>query len=200
MKSRHLKLLVPFAAALAIALIATSLASAKGNFTTVVVMRLGTGELRIVHDPDLVGFFALSDFTKGSREVTNPGSTYADSYELTRVGEGEGGGLFAIDRVRYVPPGSSQLGYIFYEGLINGSSEYDGKWFPTTPAGDEVMKRIMTSTPSTLSTGVSPLAAGASALILLVAGFAAGTVYQRRRSRRPQRSGQATETSAKRAA
>ena len=72
--------------------------------------------------------------------------TFSDSGELIRV---EDGGLFAIDRLRYVPPGSTQLGCIFYEGLINGSSEYDGKWFPTTPAGDEVMKRIMASTPST---------------------------------------------------
>ena len=200
MISRHLKLLVPFAAALSFVLTTTSLASAKGSFTTVVIMRLGTGELQIVHDSDLEGFFALSDFTKGSREVTNPGSTYADSYELTRIGEGEDGGLFAVDRLRYVPPGSSQLGYIFYEGLINGSSEYDGKWFPTTPAGDEVMKRIMTSTPSTPPTEVTPLAAGASALVLLAAGFAAGTMYQLRRSRRPQRTDQAIGTSAKRAA
>ena len=123
--------------------------------------------------------------------------TFSDSGEFIRV---EDGGLFAIDRLRYVPPGSTQLGCIFYEGLINGSSECDGKWFPTTPAGDEVMKRIMASTPSTPPTGVSPLAAAASVLVLLVAGFAAGTMYQLRRSRRPQRTDQAIETSAKRAA
>ena len=98
-----------------------------------------------------------------------------------------------MDRLRYVPLGSTQLGCIFHEGLINGSSEYDGKWFPTTPAGDEVMKRIMASTPSTPQTGVSPLAAAASALVLLVAGFAAGTMYQLRRSRGPQRTDQAIE-------
>ncbi len=200
MTRRQMKVIVPFAVALAMALMAISLASAKGSFTTVVIMGLGTGELRIVSDPGLEGFFALSDFTNGSKEATNPGSTFADSYELTRIGEGEDRRLFAIDRLRYVPPGSEEHGYIFYEGLINGSSEYDGRWFLATPAGDEVMKRILSSPPSTPLPGIHPVAAGALALVVLVAGFTAGISYQRRRLRGAQATGQTIEKPAHRAA
>lgn len=200
MRAHRKKVGVAFATVLAIGFMAISLASAKGRFSTVVIMALGTGELRIVSDPDLEGFTALADFTNGSKDATNPGSAYADSYEVTRIGEGEEGRLFAIDRLRYVPPGSKEHGYILYEGLINGSSEYDGKWFPTTLAGDEVMKRILSSSPSAPLGAIHPAAAGALALVVLTAGFTAGIMYQRRRSGRVQAAAQSIEKSAHRAA
>ena len=142
----------------------------------------------MVDDPDLQGFFSLSDFADGTREPFAPGSTYMESYELIRLAVAQDGGLFAIDGLRYVPPGSMEHGYILYEGLINGSSEYDGRWFSTTASGDAIMKRVLSS-PSSPPLSTSLAALVAMTVLAFGPGLTLGMLAQRRRKAIPIESG-----------
>jgi len=50
-----------------------------------------------------------------------------------------------FDRLTYYPSASGERSSIFYEGLriSGGWSEYDGKWFYVTKAGDAAMRRLL---------------------------------------------------------
>lgn len=53
-------------------------------------------------------------------------------------------GFQADDRAIYYSSRSGGPGYVFYAGIFNGSSEYDGKWFPARPQGEQELRRILT--------------------------------------------------------
>ena len=62
-----------------------------------------------------------------------------------------------FDVVLYYPAG--ERGYVFYVGIENGWSEYDGKWFEASEAGNEAMNKIIGSIkPSTSPSRLSVLA------------------------------------------
>ena len=186
MSSPPVRLVAVLASVSLAALLATHIASAKGRFSVVIVTDLGTGEVRVVNDTELVASLALTDFANGTREAPMNGIDYAHSYNITRIAQGEEGRLFAVDRLRYEPPGSQSHGYVLYVGLVNGATEQDGLWFPAASAGDEAMDRLLSSPPGLPLTGVAPAAALGVASITLAAGFASGIAYQRRHLRAPQ--------------
>ncbi|HEX2998146.1 MAG TPA: hypothetical protein VHP14_25200 [Anaerolineales bacterium] len=113
-------------AALGIALLAvlvTSIAAlAKGGFSFISV----TGgdlkdELRLT-DPDLTNdFFAFADFSQARTSVPKDPGT---GYEITRYYI-DGTRETAFDRLHYYP----DAGLVYYDGIVNGSSEYDGEWY-----------------------------------------------------------------------
>ena len=56
------------------------------------------------------------------------------SFTLTRDG---------FDRALYYPNPSGGQGYIFYVGLLNGSSEYDGQWFRASVQNERALQHIL---------------------------------------------------------
>lgn len=48
-----------------------------------------------------------------------------------------------FDSVRYYPHAGDGLAYVYYVGIHNGSSEYDGRWFAVTSEGDSAMRRVL---------------------------------------------------------
>jgi len=176
--SQGAKLIVASLLALLAALLGSHLASAKGEFSSVLIMDIDTGELRLVDDPQLASFIALSLF----RDGTSDAPTIGRGYELTRLATAENRSSFAVDRLRYYPPGSNESGYIFYEGLINGASEYDGRWFSTTPAADAMMQGILSHPGPRPAPAFNPLAAIALPFAALLLGLVAGFLVSRRRA------------------
>jgi hypothetical protein len=163
--------------ALLASLAAATLTSAKGNFSSILIIDLETGQVRLVDDPQLGGFFALSDLTNGSGEAP----IHAKGYELWRLSEGHAGGLFAVDHLRYYTSGSQRHGYIFYEGIVNGVSEYDQKWFPSTPAGDGLMQGVLSRSGDQPAPAINSLAAVAILSLAFIVGCAAGFILARAR-------------------
>ena len=98
---------------------------AKGGFSYITVTGADLkGEIRL-SDLDLTeDFFAFADFYRSRADApVDPGT----SYEIIRYYvDGKSETIF--DRLHYYP----ETGYVFYDGIENGSSEYDDKWYLAT--------------------------------------------------------------------
>lgn len=146
---------------LSLLLITARSVSAKGNFDKPTVQDIASGREFQVTEPALMGFFGLSDFDNGTRETPKVGT----GYEITRwaISRVDGETYVPVDRLRYYPSSSTNTlgrGWIFYEGLVNGSSEYDGMWFTTTRNSDALMQRILSSTQTLEASRPTPMTFG----------------------------------------
>ena len=108
---------------------------AKGNFDYIIVKGPGLqGELNLTNPELTTDFFVFADFSQGAIDPpANPGQ----GYEITRVfvvTENNKPNPTAFDQLYYYPYTDS--GYVYYVGLANGSSEYDGKWYAANPSAD----------------------------------------------------------------
>jgi hypothetical protein len=93
-----------------------------------------------VTDPSLTDFFSFSEFSKA--HIHTP-TTVQQGYEITRYMRDDSGVLIAWDRLHYYPDHQAAGGTIFYDGLIGGGSEYDGKWYRASAEGDAAMRRLL---------------------------------------------------------
>ena len=116
--------------------------------------------------------------------------------------------FFAFDRLHYYP----DTGFVYYDGLVNGSSEYDGKWYTAKPEIKTVFESALSLTPITqkqsfksidqIQSGVSvaqpqsamPIAVTAGlAIILVLAFWLAGNWYFKLRPKKAGVSDQSLE-------
>lgn len=142
-------LVVMALAVLTLGITATSVL-AKGTFAKITVSGGGlTSEIEAT-DPALLGFGSLSAFPTALKQA--PPVT-GEGYLITRYEQDSNGHYIAWDRLRYYPSVINTGGYVFYEGLINGSSEYDGHWFNAVPSGEAAIQAIVNTqnTPSSLA-------------------------------------------------
>jgi hypothetical protein len=106
-----------------------SLALAKGDFAYITVSGQGLqGELTLTTDTFVRDFFAFADFSK---DRIDPPLDYDPdfAFEITRFYL-EDTKPYPFDRLIYYP----DQGYVYYVGLAEGTSEYDGQWFNANPA------------------------------------------------------------------
>jgi hypothetical protein len=167
---------VAFGVVLLVTLITATTAFAKGGFSFISIT--GPDLKEAVRATDLAltnDYFAFADFYQNRTDApANPGT----GYEVTRyyvVNSREE----AFDRLHYYP----ETGFVFYDGLVNGSSEYDGKWYSARPEIKTAFEAVLPGAiqpaasskpaqPSPSSTQIQPvtlvtLAAGLLALIVL---------------------------------
>jgi len=114
--------------------IAAGLALMLALFTFMTVLAKGSFAFISITGPDLKepvrisdlalteDFFTFADFYRDQVEApANPGV----GYEITRhYAERD-----PFDKLHYYP----DAGYVYYDGIVNGSSEYDGKWYTAKP-------------------------------------------------------------------
>jgi hypothetical protein len=112
--------------ALLLVLATTLTAFAKGGFNFISIAGPGLKEEVRVTDLDLTeDFFAFANFYKDRIEApANPG----EGYEITR-GYVDGKREIIFDRLHYYP----DTGFVYYDGIENGESEYDGEWYAANP-------------------------------------------------------------------
>ncbi len=112
---------------------------AKGIPTRVTITGPGLAAPVIETDPRVMPALGILGLMDASNPVTLP-DTLGPAFTLARDG---------FDRVRYYPGPGGSFGYVFYEGLvddggkISGASEYDGKWYRATPAGDGTLRAVL---------------------------------------------------------
>lgn len=108
--------------ALLLALITSMTVYAKGAFSFIAITGGDLKEEVRVTDAGLTeNFFAFADFhINKTKAPDDPGI----GYEITRYYT-DGKREIIFDRLHYYP----DTGYVFYDGLVNGSSEYDDKWY-----------------------------------------------------------------------
>jgi hypothetical protein len=103
-------------------LITSITAFAKGGFSFITITGSDLKEEIRSTDPALTeDFFTFADFYRNKTSApADPGV----GYEITRYYI-EGVGEIAFDRLHYYP----ETGFVYYDGIVNGSSEYDGEWY-----------------------------------------------------------------------
>lgn len=99
---------------------------AKGGYTFITITGSDPKETVRTSETSLTkDFFAFADFYRDQVETPVDAGI---GYEITRYymdGERE----IAFDRLHYYPA----TGFVYYDGIINGSSEYDRKWYAAKP-------------------------------------------------------------------
>jgi hypothetical protein len=109
---------------------------AKGAFDYITIKGPGiTGEINVTSPALTQDFFAFADFSKGSIEPpVNPG----EGYQILRVYVVDLNPQ-VFDQLHYYP----YTGYVYYDGIVNGSSEYDGKWYIANPSVEAPFKAVL---------------------------------------------------------
>jgi hypothetical protein len=117
-------------------LIPATIALAKGGFDYITVKGPGvTGEINVTN-PALTGdFFAFADFSKGP---IDPPADPGEGYQIVRVYVVDTKPA-PFDQLHYYP----YTGYVYYDGLVNGSSEYDVKWYAANPAANDPFRGVL---------------------------------------------------------
>lgn len=87
---------------------------------------------------EALGMASLEDFFSS---VPDPGAL-ASVYLLTRSYQ-DGDRMVPFDQVLFAPGPPGGPGYVYYVGIINGWSEYDGKWFRATGAGTQALEGLL---------------------------------------------------------
>jgi hypothetical protein len=117
--------LVPWFAVL-LSLITSSSALAKGGFDYIAVTGADLEtEIRFTDRVLTADFFAFADFYE---DRTGAPADPGEGYEITRFYMNGARGVI-FDRLHYYPG----TGYVFYDGIENGESEYDGEWYIARP-------------------------------------------------------------------
>jgi hypothetical protein len=117
-------------------LIPSAIAFAKGNFDYITIKGPGiTGEINVTAPALTEDFFAFADFSQGPIDSPDdPGQ----GYQIVRV--------YVVDtkpqpfdQLHYYP----YTGFVFYDGIVNGSSEYDGKWYAANPSANDPFRAVL---------------------------------------------------------
>ncbi len=121
-------------------LIPTMFVFAKGEFDYITIKGPGiTGEIDVTNPELTQDFFAFADFSQG--EVPAPADA-GQGYQIVRVyvefTDSKPKDL-PFDQLHYYP----YTGYVYYDGLVNGSSEYDGKWYTANPDAKAPIRSVL---------------------------------------------------------
>jgi len=121
-------------------LVSSSPARAKGGFDYLTIKGPGiTGEINVTNPALTADFFAFADFSKGELSPpANPG----EGYQVVRVNvvtDNDKPTPIPFDQLHYYP----YTGFVYYDGLISGASEYDGKWYSANPAAEEPFRAVL---------------------------------------------------------
>jgi hypothetical protein len=111
---------------------------AKGSYAFITIDGPDLKEPIRSTDPALTSdFFTFAEFYQNETEApADPGA----GYEVTRYYV-DAGQEVKFDRLHYYP----DTGYVYYDGLVNGSSEYDRKWYPAKPEVKDVFAAALSS-------------------------------------------------------
>jgi hypothetical protein len=115
--------------------------SAKGGYSFITVSgadlkgTIRTSETALTED-----FFAFADMYR--ERVEAPVDAGA-GYEITRYYM-DGKREIAFDRLHYYPA----TGFVYYDGIVNGSSEYDGEWYTAKPEMKSIFENLLAAAPT----------------------------------------------------
>jgi len=135
---------IALAVALLLALVTSITVFAKGSFSFITVAGSTLKEPIRLTDPVL-----LSDvfFSQGTIEApSDPGI----GYEITRYLVGEE----AFDKLHYYP----DTGFVYYDGIVNGSSGDDGNWYTANPEIKVIFKTALAGQIRLMALGSEPSA------------------------------------------
>jgi len=121
-------------------LIPTMAVLAQGKFDYITVKGPGlTGDVDVTNPALTEDFFIFADFTQG--EVPAPADP-GEGYQIVRMyveyTDSKPKNL-PFDLLYYYP----YTGYVYYDGVLEGSSEYDGKWYAANPEAETPFRNVL---------------------------------------------------------
>jgi hypothetical protein len=130
------------------ALLLPAAVGAKERFERVTIVEEGSSVAVQVTDAALLDFFSFSEFP--AQILAHPPKPTTKAYVVMRGTVTPDGVYEAFDQLHYYPGESpTQPGFVYYDGLVKGWSEYDKKWYVASAEGDRAMaKFIATHSPS----------------------------------------------------
>ena len=129
-----------FALLLALMVLVPTAAFAKGEFDYITVKGPGiVGEIDVTNPALTQDFFAFADFTQGEIPAPiDPGQGYQIVRVYVEFTDGKPKDL-PFDQLHYYP----YTGYVYYDGVVEGSSEYDGKWYAANPTAEAPIRNVL---------------------------------------------------------
>ena len=129
-----------FALILALIVLVPTTAFAKGEFDYITVKGPGiVGEIDVTNPVLTQDFFAFADFTQGEIPTpVDPGQGYQIVRVYVEFTDSKPKDL-PFDQLHYYP----YTGYVYYDGVVEGSSEYDGKWYAANPAAEAPIRSVL---------------------------------------------------------
>lgn len=129
--------------ALALMLLIPGAVQAKGAPARVIITGPG-----LAHPLDVrglavgaLGWYSLDDERHPLRTAPRQ---LGPGYLVTRYDiDGSTKRYFAWDHVRYYPNPRGGAGYVYYIGLLNGASEFDGRWFQAGARGERALRGLL---------------------------------------------------------
>ena len=129
-----------FALILALIILVPTAAFAKGEFDYITVKGPGiVGEIDVTNPALTQDFFAFADFSQGEVPApVDPGQGYQIVRVYVEFTDSKPKDL-PFDQLHYYP----YTGYVYYDGVVEGSSEYDGKWYAANPAAEAPIRSVL---------------------------------------------------------
>src|SRR5215211_2373565 len=124
--------------------------SAKGGFAFITITGTDLDKTIRAADAELThDFFAFADFYRNkSNAPADPGV----GYEITRYYI-DNNREVAFDKLHYYP----DTGLVFYDGIVNGASEYDGKWYTAKTEIKAAFESALTGTTLAVPSSSKPV-------------------------------------------
>lgn len=109
---------------------------AAGEFDYIVIRGPGiTGEINVSNPLFTEDIFTFADFSEGS---INPPSDPGLGYQIVWM-HAEGSKGIPYDQLHYYP----YSGYVYYDGIVNGYSEYGTQWYLANPEIEEPFRAVL---------------------------------------------------------
>lgn len=124
---------------------AVQTAFAKGPMQAIGIAWPGSSETIWTEDPEVLEYLSVAQFEDFYQAVEFPVKIpVSGGIEINRYYQAnERATPVHFDRLFYFRNTESEPGYVYYYGLVNGWSEYDGHWFRVKPKGEQVLLDLL---------------------------------------------------------
>jgi hypothetical protein len=141
-------------------------ADAMGKFDLIVLESEGLSFQ--VFDSEFLDFYAFSNFAEAN--ISDP-PTMEKGILVTRYSPVDDVYIEPYDQLIYYPSTDGSGGYVFYVGVMDGSSDYDRKWYQGNPEAEMMINNTFNSYEKDLSKMVvAALIAFAGLIVLILRG------------------------------
>jgi hypothetical protein len=141
-------------------------AEAMGKFDLIVMESEGLSFQ--VFDSEFLDFYAFSNFTEANISAL---PSMEEGILVTRYSPVDDVYIEPYDQLIYYPSANGSGGYVFYVGLMDGSSDYDQKWYQGNPEAEMMINNTFNSYEKDLSKIViAALIAFAGLIVLILRG------------------------------
>src|SRR6187399_2586007 len=127
-----------------VALLSANLVLAKGAWSKVEISGDGIPGVIDITDPGLLEVLALATFEDVMSGSIDPPEVVGGGYKMLRGWDDARGTFMPFDEVHYYLDPAGGPGYLYYVGLVDGSSEFDHHWYRVTQNGEDAIQKFFT--------------------------------------------------------